>query len=137
MSRFPRSLGRVVGSMSACTVLALSLAEISVEHPFPIKSIDTVGVSKCELLESTIISILIHRSSINGVQIKPLPCVAIKLISSGVAFLAECYKITLVFTVFIINYNHNLSALMSSNASSIVFAQMAHKVFKFYAKLVH
>ena len=87
------------------------------------RTVTVNGVSKCELLASTIISrpSSSHLSSIRGVHINPLPWVAIKLISSGVAFLAAVIKspsfsLSSSSTTMII-----FPFLMSSSASSMVF----------------
>ena len=92
---FPNSSGRIVGSIKAKIVLERSLAEIPVVHPCPIKSMLTVkGVSYAAELLCTIISNpkASQRSSLIGAQIKPRPCVAMKLMTSGVAFLAAVKK---------------------------------------------
>ena len=89
------SKGLVWSLISAFTVLALSLAEIPVVTPFPLKSTDTVkAVSNGSVLLRTIIlsSNSLHLVSVKGAQIRPRPCVAIKFIICGVTFSAAAKK---------------------------------------------
>ena len=75
--------------------MALSEADIPVVTPLPLKSTDTVNaVSIGSVLLWTIIpnSNSLHRFSVKGAQIKPRPCVAMKLIISGVTFSAAAKK---------------------------------------------
>ena len=117
-------------------VLDLSEAEIPVVQPLPIRSTETVnGVSKAAVFFPIIKSRpnSSHLFSRRGVQIKPLPCVAIKFIISGVTFSAAATK-SPSFSLFSSSITiTTLPSLMSFIASSIVL----NFIFKnYFAKLV-
>ena len=89
-----RSDGRVRGSIAASTVAARSLAEMPVLVT-PFASIGTQNAVSCRaVFFSTIcgMSSSISRSSVIGMQIRPRPCVAMKLIASGVIFSAAIVR---------------------------------------------
>ena len=91
----PRSSGFVFGFTNALTVLERSWAEMPVVHPSPSKSILTVKAVSCSEVLSVTIGCRFNswqRSSVSGAQIKPLPCILIKFITSGVALPAAVIK---------------------------------------------
>src|SRR5690349_9045859 len=95
-----------------------------VPHPCPIKSTETVnGVSNNAVFCPTISSSpnSSHRSSISGAQMSPRPCVAIKLIISGVTHSAAQMKSPSFSRSSSSTTMITFPFLMSSRASSIVF----------------
>src|SRR5688500_18977218 len=89
-----RSDGCVTGSIAASTVAARSAAEMPVLVD-AFASIDTVNaVSNRAVFSGTISgrSSCSSRSAVIGMQIRPRPCVAMKLIASGVIFSAAIVK---------------------------------------------
>ena len=127
----PKSSGFVSGFIKACTVLALSDAEIPVVQPCPFKSILTVkGVSCKTVLFLTIKSKpnSSHLSSIKGAQIKPLPCVAMKLIISGVTLRAAVKKSPSFSRSSSSTTIINFPAFISSIASGIEFNVFCIKI---------
>lgn len=85
----------VVSNKPEHKVCALSYADIPVVTPFFNRSIDTVkGVECIEVLLVTIIgkSSSSQRSDVSGAQIKPLACVSMKFIFSGVIASAAIIK---------------------------------------------
>ncbi|MNE20029.1 hypothetical protein D3C80_1131310 [compost metagenome] len=76
-------------------VFALSCTEIPVVQPCPIKSTETVNCVSCKTVLLVTIkfkSSSLHLDSVKGAQINPRPCVAMKLIISGVTFSAAAIK---------------------------------------------
>ena len=124
-----RSLGLVFLSVSALIVLALSAAEIPVVTPCPFKSTETVkAVSSGSVLFCTIRcrDRDSHRRSVRGAHISPLPCVAMKLIMSGVTASAAAKK-SPSFSLFsssttIIIFPAFISAMALSIVSKALFS---------------
>ena len=130
----PRSSGLVSGFINAFTVLLLSLAEMPVVQPSPSRSILTVNAVSCsEVLSVTmgLRSSSWQRSSVMGAQIKPRPCMLIKLITSGVTFSAAAIKspsfslssssTTIISLPFLIS---SMALSILSNISSFYFAKL-------------
>ncbi len=89
------SKGLVFSSTRAFTVLALSLAEIPVVTPLPLKStemVKAVSIGSVLLLTIMFNSKALQRFSVKGVHIRPRPWVAIKFIISGVTISAAAKK---------------------------------------------
>ena len=97
---------------------------IPVVQPCPIRSTETVNCVECKAVLSSTIKLnpnSSQRSSINGAQINPLPCVAIKLMISGVALRAAVIKSPSFSRFSSSTTIISLPFLISSIASGIVF----------------
>ena len=119
-----KSKGFMEGSTNAFTVFALSLAEMPVVTPCPLRSMEIVkAVSIGSVLLPTIISSCnsLQRLSVMGVQIRPRPWVAIKLMISGVIFSAAATKSPSFSRSSSSTTIITLPCLISAIASSMVF----------------
>ena len=100
-------MGRVAGSIATLMVWARSWAEIPVVTPSRASIASQKAVPYCDVFSLVMgpMRRWSSRSSVMARQTRPRPCLAMKLMASGVTFSAAKREIAFILAILVVNHD--------------------------------